>query len=116
MTIRGWRRVIGSQTRLANVVDQVHRKHGWKAVALTLLLSAILAVLVTALTSCCSHPPKNDVPAAVCRKGYAAVARDVFHYDWCTHLDRSDPSKVEYFTTREAALSSGRLPCSRCNP
>lgn len=40
----------------------------------------------------------------------------IFHYSWCSSVDKmKDANKVE-FSTRQDAVNAGYKPCKRCNP
>ncbi len=59
--------------------------------------------------------PECDEPPPDCL--YVASANsDVFHHDSCHHVDNILDSNKRCFSTRQAAVNSGRRPCKTCNP
>ena len=46
----------------------------------------------------------------------ASKNSDVFHHTWCSYVDQILSSNKIYFSSRQAAVNSGRRPCSRCKP
>ncbi len=46
----------------------------------------------------------------------ASINSDKFHEPYCSYVDQIKVSNLVYFDSRVAAVSSGRTPCSRCDP
>lgn len=67
-----------------------------------------------------SPTPSTLSPAieepTVAYKYVASKNSDVFHYVWCSYVQRIKPENRIYFSTREEAIASERRPCKRCKP
>lgn len=79
--------------------------------ALVVLL--LLVTMGTVLAGCMDTPANS--PGASYR--YAASRNsDVFHYLSCRYVDAIKSSNLLTFSSRDAAVRSGRRPCSACRP
>jgi PKD repeat protein len=58
----------------------------------------------------------SPLPPPPSQQYVASANSDVFHRLNCSYVAQIELENRIYFDTREAAIGSGRRPCSRCNP